>query len=308
MNIIFYTKRSRTPGSFRLHGWQLGLMVLLVLLVLPGAALYVGTLMGEHQVRSHLLPGEWKQEMAQNRTEIEQATRKAREEMNALALRLAQLQAQAIRLNALGQRLVDIGKLDEGEFDFSRPPGVGGPETEANNPGHVLDMPDFIRSLDRLASELDDREQRLIALESFFMNRNLVLDIVPAGRPVRSGWMSSGFGSRTDPFTGSREYHGGLDFAGKEGTEIYAVAAGVVTWSDDRYGYGNMVEISHGNGYITRYAHNKKNMVKVGDVVERGQLIALMGSTGRSTAPHVHFEVIKNGRAVDPARYIRAAR
>jgi murein DD-endopeptidase MepM/ murein hydrolase activator NlpD len=307
MNIIIYTKHSRTPGSFRLHGWQLALLLSLLLVVVPGTALYVGTLMGEHQVRSHLLPGEWKQEMEQNRVEIAQAARKAREEMNALALRLAQLQAQAIRLNALGQRLVEIGKLDEGEFDFSRPPGVGGPLGDTAL-SHEIDMPDFIRSLDQLAFELDDREQRLLALETFFMNRNLVLDVVPAGRPVRSGWMSSGFGSRTDPFSGAREYHRGLDFAGKEGTEIHAVAAGVVTWSGDRYTYGNMVEINHGNGYITRYAHNKKNLVKAGDVVERGQVIALMGMTGRSTAPHVHFEVIKNGRTVDPARYIRAAR
>ncbi len=307
MNIIIYTKRSRTPGSFQLRGWQLVLVMVLVLAALPGGALYVGTQIGENQMRSHLLPGEWKQEMEQNRVEVAQATRKAREEMNALTLRLAQLQAQAIRLNALGQRLVEIGKLDEGEFDFSQPPGVGGPQGDSVV-SREIDMPDFIRSLDRLAFELDDREQRLIALEFFFMNRNLVLDVVPAGRPVHGGWTSSGFGARTDPFSGSREFHRGLDFAGKEGTEIHAVAAGVVTWSGDRYGYGNMVEINHGNGYITRYAHNKKNMVKAGDVVERGQLIALMGTTGRSTGPHVHFEVIKNGRSVDPASYIRAAR
>ncbi len=307
MNIIVYTKRSRAPGSFQLRGWQLGLLLFALIVALPGGALWVGTLMGEHQVRNHLLPGEWKQEMEQNRVEIAQATRKARDEMTALQLRLAQLQAQAIRLNALGQRLVEIGKLDEGEFDFTQPPGLGGPQGDAALE-HDLEMPDFIRSLDRLAFELDDREQRLLALESFFMNRNLVLDVVPAGRPVRSGWMSSGFGARTDPFSGSREYHRGLDFAGREGTEIHAVAAGVVTWSGDRYTFGNMVEINHGNGYITRYAHNKKNLVKVGDVVERGQVIALMGSTGRSTAPHVHFEVIKNGRTVDPLRYIRAAR
>lgn len=307
MNIIIYTKRSRATGSFQLKGWQLALMLLLLVAALPGGALYVGTLMGEQQARNHLLPGEWKQEMEQNRTEIAQVTRKAREEMTALQLRLAQLQAQAIRLNALGQRLVEIGKLDGSEFDFSQPPGLGGPQDDTGL-AQDIEMPDFIRSLDLLAHELEYREQRLIALESFFMNHNLVLDVVPAGRPVRSGWISSSFGVRTDPFSGARGYHHGLDFAGREGTEIHAVAAGVVTWSGERFGYGNMVEINHGNGYITRYAHNKKNLIKVGDVVEREQVIALMGSTGRSTAPHVHFEVIKNGRTVDPTRYIRAAR
>lgn len=307
MNIIVYTRRTRKPGSFRLRKWQLGLMLLAVLIVLPGAALYLGSWLGVNQARSQLVPEELRAEMEQNREEISLASRKAREEMNALALRLAQLQAQSIRLNALGQRLVEIGKLDQGEFDFSQPPGLGGPQADGEP---LLDtgMPDFIRALDQLALDLDDREQRLLALEAVFLNRNLDDVITPAGRPVRSGWMSSGFGTRTDPFNGRREVHRGLDFAGKPGTEIIAVAAGVVTWSGDRFSYGNMVEINHGNGYITRYAHNKKNLVNAGDVVEKGQVIALLGSTGRSTAPHLHFEVIKNGRSVDPAKYVRAAR
>jgi murein DD-endopeptidase MepM/ murein hydrolase activator NlpD len=139
------------------------------------------------------------------------------------------------------------------------------------------------------------------------MNRSLEAQILPTGRPIPDGWISSYFGARTDPFTGLREYHKGLDFAGKDGEEIYAVASGLVTWSAARFGYGQMVEINHGNGYITRYAHNRTNLVKVGDVVTKGQRIALMGSTGRSTGPHVHFEVLKNGRVVDPAKYVYAA-
>ena len=113
---------------------------------------------------------------------------------------------------------------------------------------------------------------------------------------------------RTDPFNGRREYHKGVDLAGKEGSDIIAVAAGIVTWSGDRYGYGNMVEINHGNGYITRYGHCKEVLVKAGDSVTKGQVIAHMGSTGRSTGPHVHFEVHKNGRVVNPLNYLRAAR
>lgn len=140
------------------------------------------------------------------------------------------------------------------------------------------------------------------------MTRNLEQTVLPAGRPLKNGWISSYYGMRTDPFTGRRAMHHGTDFAGKEGSEILSVAAGVVTYSGERYGYGHMVEISHGNGYITRYGHNRENLVKAGDVVEKGQAIALLGSTGRSTGPHVHFEVLKNGRGVDPSSYIRAAK
>jgi murein DD-endopeptidase MepM/ murein hydrolase activator NlpD len=119
--------------------------------------------------------------------------------------------------------------------------------------------------------------------------------------------MSSHFGRRVDPFTGRIATHEGVDFAGKLGSEIIAVGSGVVTWSSERYGYGQMVEINHGSGFMTRYAHNLENKVEVGDVVKKGQVIALMGTSGRSTGPHVHFEVYKHGRPVDPAAYIHRA-
>jgi len=120
-----------------------------------------------------------------------------------------------------------------------------------------------------------------------------------------SGWLSSNYGNRLDPFTGKRAWHNGVDFAGREGSDIVAVASGVVSWSGERYGYGKMVEVAHGEGVTTRYAHNLENTVKVGDMVRRGEVIALMGNSGRSTGPHVHFEVFKNGRPVDPASYLR---
>jgi murein DD-endopeptidase MepM/ murein hydrolase activator NlpD len=140
------------------------------------------------------------------------------------------------------------------------------------------------------------------------MNRNLQAEVKPAGRPITRGWLSSYFGSRTDPFTGRRAHHSGIDFAGKMGSDIVVVAAGVVTFSGRRSGYGNLVEVNHGNGYVTRYGHCSKNLVKVGTTVKKGQVIAKMGTSGRSTGPHVHFEVLYNGRAVDPKRYIHASR
>lgn len=308
MNIIVRAKPSGAPRSLDLSRWQIIVLALIVFIAVPGAALYAGKRMGEAQLDGELvLPTEWKTEVDRNRQEIARLSRKAREDINAMSVRLGQLQAQAIRINALGQRLVSAARLDEGEFDFSQPPAVGGPEAEVELTREI-EPPDFIRSLDQLALELEDREQRLRVLEDYFMTRNLEQTVLPAGRPLKNGWISSYYGMRTDPFTGRRAMHHGTDFAGKEGSEILSVAAGVVTYSGERYGYGHMVEISHGNGYITRYGHNRENLVKAGDVVEKGQAIALLGSTGRSTGPHVHFEVLKNGRGVDPSSYIRAAK
>ncbi|MGE0370514.1 MAG: M23 family metallopeptidase [Gammaproteobacteria bacterium] len=307
MNIIVFTKRSGNPANFQLDGWRLAATLVAVLVLIPVAAILTGVYLGKSRAHSALIPQEWAQELVQYRAEISRASEQAREEVNALATRLGHLQAQTVRINALGQRLVEVAKLDKAEFNFAAPPAQGGPQAEVELLPEI-DTPNFVKSLDQLAAEMDSREQQLRVLESFFMNRSLEAQILPTGRPIQGGWISSYFGMRTDPFTGLREYHKGLDFAGKEGTEIEAVASGLVTWSAERHGYGLMVEINHGNGYITRYAHNRANVVKVGDVVTKGQRIALMGSSGRSTGPHVHFEVLKNGRVVDPAKFVYAAK
>ena len=148
------------------------------------------------------------------------------------------------------------------------------------------------------------REAQFDVLAGLLSSEQLRAESTPAGRPIVSGWQSSRYGHRIDPISGQRAWHDGVDFAGKEGSEIFAVASGVVSWSGYRSGYGKMVEVAHGDGLSTRYAHNKENNVQVGDLVRRGDVIALMGSTGRSTGPHVHYEVFKHGRAVDPATYI----
>src|SRR5690606_37291183 len=157
------------------------------------------------------------------------------------------------------------------------------------------------------AYQIDDRQQQLEILEALLNKREIEEATIIAGRPVAKGWISSRFGRRTDPFSGKVAFHSGVDFSAKEGTEIMAVAAGVVTRAGKFHDYGYMVEVNHGGNYATRYAHNKSNLVKVGDVVKKGQVIALVGSTGRSTGAHVHFEVYKNGRPIDPATYIHRA-
>lgn len=228
----------------------------------------------------------------------------AEEQINALALRMGELNANVIRLNALGSRLTDIADLDNGEFDFHNPPAMGGPAMQVEYSVEDGRLPELLADFSELGQTLDGQEAQLFALENLLMNRKLRDRVNPKGRPVRKGWISSFYGKRTDPLTGKASWHKGVDFAGKYGNDVVAVGDGVVSWSGDRFGYGNLVEIKHGNGYVTRYAHNQENLVSVGDQVKQGQTIALMGSTGRSTGPHVHFEVWRNGKPVDPARYI----
>lgn len=281
-------------------------LVVTVFMALPTLALYGGYRLGIADTQTSVMATAGLQgDLEEQRRSIEEAKRSAEENLNALALRMGQMQAHVMRLDAIGQRLTRMAGLDDGEFDFNNPPALGGPEVTAQQ---SLQAPDFITLLDNLSQQLQNRDDQLSVLETMLLNRNLQAEVLPAGRPVTSGWMSSPYGVRTDPFSGRLTHHNGVDFAGKEGAEVVTVAAGVVTWSGARYGYGNLVEINHGKGYVTRYGHNKANLVKVGDTVKKGQVIATMGSTGRSTGPHVHFEVLRNGRAVNPARYVQATR
>jgi murein DD-endopeptidase MepM/ murein hydrolase activator NlpD len=224
--------------------------------------------------------------------------------LDALAIRIAQMNARIIRLDAVGRRITEMADIDGDEFNFDSDPALGGPE-EPMAAGSNVAVPEVLEAMTSLSYQLDSREAQLGVLESVLMNQSLSERVYPQGRPVKSGWLSSYFGKRTDPFTGKPANHTGIDFAGKRGDEIVAVADGVVTWSGDRYGYGVMVEINHGNGYSTRYAHNSENRVAVGDEVRKGQIVALMGKTGRATGPNLHFEVLHNGRRVNPVTFIR---
>jgi murein DD-endopeptidase MepM/ murein hydrolase activator NlpD len=220
-----------------------------------------------------------------------------------LSLKVGELQARLLRLDNLGSRLVTVASLDADEFDFSRLPALGGPAVVSEQ---QFNVPDFLAELESLSKNLIDREVRLDGLETVFMQQRWALEQSPRSRPIEKGWASSFYGIRTDPFNGKRAFHHGIDYAGKDGSAVFAVASGVVVWSGKRYGYGNMVEIDHGNGYATRYAHNQSNIVSIGDFVSKSQHIAHMGSSGRSTGPHVHFEVLKEGKAIDPAGYLTA--
>jgi murein DD-endopeptidase MepM/ murein hydrolase activator NlpD len=245
----------------------------------------------------------WRQELTEQQT-IVAATRRALEQnLDALALRIGQLNAHVVRLDALGSRLTQMAGLKDGEFDFTSVPSLGGPEEPlaASEPARIDGV---VGALEVLDEQIADRTRQLSVLEDLLLNRKLRDEVHPEGRPVTSGYVSSQFGNRTDPFTGRRAFHRGVDFAGREGAEVVAVASGVVIWSGERYGYGQLVEINHGNGYVTRYAHNVDNLVAVGDTVRRGQVIARMGDTGRATGPNLHFEVLLNDKPVNPLTYV----
>lgn len=236
--------------------------------------------------------------------EVAQAKQVAQVNIDALSAKVGALQAHITRLDALGQLLTRMAGLKHGEFNFSAPPAEGGPEISA--PLQHVGLPDFLDDLDQLSSQINSREQQLTVLEGLLMHRAVQFQARPSGPPVVEGYESSPFGMRIDPFTGELSFHPGIDFAGPEGEPVKAVAAGVVTWAGPRAGYGDMVEIDHGNGYSTLYGHSEKLLVHVGEVVKKGQEIALLGSTGRSTGPHVHFEVLYNGKPVNPAQFVNS--
>jgi len=289
-----------------LHSEHSTRVVSVLLLMLAFSMFVIGRLSSPTPVLMQQTMAEMKLEIQQQQDMLEQLSRAQETNINALAARLAELQAASTRLDALGERLVQLGQLDPEEFDFNQPPPVGGPERIIN--GEHANVPGMSQSISRLSQILRSQFARLDALQLLLQDRNLETERTPTGWPVSSGWISSGFGERNDPFSGKKVQHEGLDFAGIKGSEVLGVASGVVTWSGSKQGYGELVEVDHGNGYITRYAHNSELLVKAGDSIGVGQMIAKMGATGRASSPHVHFEVLYKGKAVNPYQFVKQMR
>jgi len=229
-----------------------------------------------------------------------------RENLDAMAIKLGQMQAQLMRLDALGERLSALAGLKPQEFRFNEIPGRGGAISNSVPP-RSLSMEDLGRELDALSRQMENRTDHLGILESTLFDARVKKKLMPTITPVEGSWNASSFGWRIDPITGQHALHEGIDFIADVGTPVFAAAGGVVIFAEHHYQYGNMVEIDHGNDFITRYAHASKLFVKVGDVVQRGRKVASVGSTGRSTGPHLHFEVRYRGVAQNPARFLRAA-
>lgn len=310
MNVIFVGKRHGQSKAVALNGGVLaGLIFLVLALILAagwaGYQVAVNKAAAEQPTESELV-AEWRSKLEQQKAQLARVREDVQQQVDALTLRLGQIQGRMLRLDALGQRFMESGLVASDEFNFDQPPAVGGPE-ELGLAGDSYSAPELTEMIFQLERQLEDREKQLRLLDKVSSRQKLEDERYVQGRPITWGWLSSKYGYRSDPFTGKRTWHGGVDLAGKDGSDIIAVASGVVTWAGERYGYGNLVEVDHGDGLVTRYAHAKTVKVKIGDVVQKGQVVALMGSTGRSTGPHVHFEVIRNGKTEDPVKYIQRA-
>ena len=228
--------------------------------------------------------------------------------LNAMAVRLGELQAQLLQLDGLGERLAQMAGLKPKDLpppsEPGKAPGRGGP---APTLSRDLSVDEFGSLLSELSHAVEERSDQLTVLEALLVSTSANKKFLPSLAPVDGGWLSSSFGWRIDPFSGQKSFHEGLDFPSESGTSIVAAASGKVIFADVHPQYGKMVEIDHGNGLVTRYAHASKLFVKEGDFIVRGQKVAAVGSTGRATGPHLHFEVRLNGVPQNPARFLLSA-
>lgn len=309
MNIIVINSRrghSRTLPVPRHWPWLLAAVFVLLPALIGVGAYQLVYHVGDQPEYTPLMTARFADQLDEQEKALAELDQLSQEQFRALTLKLAQAQARLVRLDALGERLVEVADVGSDEFDFSTVPGLGGPESA--DEGASYELPSFMEAVDQMADTLERRERQLDILEDLLADKQIEDQTWLSGRPLTRGWMSSRFGRRSDPFTGRVAWHKGVDFAGKEGTPIVATGSGVVTFSGVKSGYGKMVEVNHGNGITTRYGHALELLVEPGEIVRTGDVIAKVGNSGRSTGPHVHYEVLKNGAQVNPQPYISRAR
>ena len=304
MNVILVSNRLAKTRSITLGGWQISLLLLLLSgLVWVAAFMLQYTLVrfapeGLSDGVRTLLSKVQSEERQKQQSYVHSS-------LDAMAARVGQMQAQMQRLDALGARLSKLTGMKPEEFRFDQPPAQGGPLVTLS--GQEMSVNNLDQQLNRLAQLVNDRSDKLLALETMLLQNQLSRKLLPSIPPINEGWYSSNFGWRIDPFTGANAMHEGVDYVVPEGTIIRASAGGVVAYADRHPQYGNMVEVDHGNDIVTRYAHASQLLVKVGQVVRRGEKIAEVGSTGRSTGNHLHFEVRYKGVAQNPVRFLQKA-
>ena len=277
MNIILVGKRHGKSRVLSINSTLAACLLFLVLSLLVAAG-WAGYQMAVQQVEAREptnseLVADWKQKLADQKAELASIEENVQQQVDALTLRLGEIQGRLLRLDALGQRFVESGLVASDEFNFDQPAAVGGPEDALS--GDSFSAPELTRMIEEMEWRIEDREQQLRLLDQLASSKRLEDELYLEGRPITWGWLSSKYGYRSDPFTGKRTWHAGVDLAGKDGSDIISVAGGVVTYAGERYGYGNLVEVDHGDGLITRYAHCKTIKVKVGDVVQKGQVVEI---------------------------------
>ncbi len=274
-------------------------MAVLALTVLVGGY-FVGRAHSSHRLDSRLTGLQKK--LARQNTALTRLRARSQAGIDAVAKRMAMLDARLNRLDAMGKQIVGLAGLQKDGFDFSEAPGEGGPEPAVET---HWELPALGMATQALGHRIWHEQSQLEALQAVLLHRKSSAEALPSGEPVAHGWISSGYGWRTDPFTGERSFHPGIDFAGERGSPVRAIASGVVTWAGPHFGYGRLVIINDGNGYSTWYGHSEKVLVHVGEIVRRGEEIALLGTTGRSTGPHVHLEVHHDGKVINPVPFVR---
>jgi len=306
MNVILVSNRFAKAQSITLTGVHLALLTIFL------AGLFVAAVFAAQYAIVRFQPGLMSNEMrawmaTEQQDEQQKQQAYLRKSLDTMAIHLGRMQAQVLRLDGLGARLAKLTGMKPQEFSFDKPPAQGGPylPSALHQEISLTSMEQQMRELNAL---LSDRSDKLVALETMLMQDKLSKKLLPSVAPIKDAWYSSNFGWRIDPFTGKNAMHEGVDYMVPEGTPINASAGGMVVYADTHPQYGNMIEIDHGNQVITRYAHASRLLVKVGQMVRRGQEIAISGSTGRSTGPHLHFEVRYKGLAQNPVRFLEKAR
>ncbi len=323
MNIILVRKRSGTTIDLNLSRSFI-IIIPLLFLGVPIVSYYLGVVSTDRvpsiadldkpeniepiRTKLNLIIGSiYKEEIASQQGELDAIKQHNQENINTLTKTMAKLQAHIIRLDALGQRLIEVADLDQKAFNFDFEPSMGG-SADASGYSENIQYSEFLGRLAQITEDIERRNKQLTILETLLIAEHFKLTSTPTGNPAQKGRISSFFGMRKDPFTGKKKMHKGIDVAGKSGSSVLATADGVVIRAGKKTGYGKLIEIDHGYQLSTSYGHNKTISVKVGDIVKQGQVIATMGSTGRSTGPHVHYEVLLKGRPVNPQKYVRTAR
>lgn len=307
MKIILIKDDTSGKGTICLSGAKLfaiGIVAFVALPILLGLATYWTTSTIDRSLNPFIDP-EYRiaveSRVNEQQQEIVKTRQYVRQHIDVLGRRIGSLQAQVSRINAVEQRIADVSGINLADFQFDQDPPIGGAAASADADLQQVDIENAIRSIEK---ELSARESEIAAVDFLLSRKSLASQQTPAGWPVKGGWVSSSFGSRMHPMTGKKQFHKGVDIPGKIGAHVLSVADGVVVRSEKNSHYGWLVEIDHGDNYTTLYSHNRKNLVDVGETVKKGQAIAEIGSTGRSTGPHVHFEVHKKGRVINPVKYL----
>jgi len=307
MQIILFHSRFKQARSISLSGRHLFYLLMVFVVCVTGGAAALDHLMDRNNMVWRL-PSLFSAQTAPIEAEEAKKERYVRQNLDAMAVKLGVMQAQLIRLDALGERVQGLAGVKPEAFNFRELPGRGGPEQSSVMPNSkpLVDMESFQRALDAMMRDVEHRSDYLNVVETALMNDKMKSKLLPTSQPVDAAYNASGFGWRLDPFNGRSTFHDGIDFAAPTGTQITAAAGGVVIAAAYHHEYGNLLEIDHGNNIVTRYAHASRLLTKVGDIVKRGQKVATVGSTGRSTGAHLHFEVLVGGTPQNPEKFLSA--